>query len=113
METAKGSPDAKCLASFLRWAMANHWIEREDEDINSDPMWQAWKSAWYVCRSSSIYEVTKKIEKRCAIQSKPIPDEILKKAWISIGQGKLLAKKKMQSTFLRACLAYNQCVHIL
>ena len=89
---AKGSPDAKCLASFLRWAMNNHWIDNENEDINSDPMWQAWKSAWYVCRSAATYEATKKVEKRCAVQSKPIPDETLKKAWISIGKGKDFAR---------------------
>jgi hypothetical protein len=92
MGIVKPSPDVKCRESFIKWAMNNHWIVREDEDIESDPIWQAWKSAWYVCRSASYYEATKKVEKRCAIQSMPIPDDQLKQAWIEIGNGKAFAR---------------------
>lgn len=92
MANVKPCPDAKCRESFIKWAMSNHWIEREDENIESDPIWQAWKSAWYVCRSKTYLDADTKMKKKFGIKSKPIPDSMLKEAWIQIGQGKNFAR---------------------
>jgi hypothetical protein len=93
MATAKAPcPDAKCREGFIGWAMKSHWIVREDEDIESDPVWQAWKSAWYMCRSSSYYEANRRAKEQFGIKSKPIPDAELKNAWIRFGNGKDFAR---------------------